>query len=315
MKQKKPIDKEKRAARVLAKYTSFPVKKPMELMEFLASQMPDASRTKLKSLLTKRVVYVDNVITTQFNFPLKTGMNVQISKDKGRKEFSSSLLKIVFEDEYLLVIDKREGLLSMGTDRQKERTAHSILNEYVQRSGKQFRAFIVHRLDKDTSGLMLFAKDEKTKFTLQDYWNEIVKDRRYVAAVSGEVEKDHGTITSWLTDNRVFVTYSSMTDNGGDKAVTHYKTIKRANGYSLVELELETGRKNQIRVHMQDLQHPVLGDSKYGDRKDPIGRLALHAFKLSFYHPITGKLMEFETPYPGSFKKLFLKIATPIEKK
>lgn len=314
MKQKKAVDKEKRAARVLAKYTTFPVKKPMELMEFLASQMPDASRTKLKSLLSKRVVYVDNVITTQFNFALKAGMNVQISKDKGRKEFSSSLLKIVFEDEYLLVIDKREGLLSMGTDRQKERTAHSILNEYVQRSGKQFRVFIVHRLDKDTSGLMLFAKDEKTKFTLQDYWNEIVKDRRYVAAVSGEVEKDHGTITSWLTDNRVFVTYSSLTDNGGDKAVTHYKTIKRANGYSLLELELETGRKNQIRVHMNDLQHPVLGDSKYGNGKDPIGRLALHAFKLSFYHPITGKLMEFETPYPSAFKKLFLRIATPAEK-
>lgn len=311
MKQKKPIDKAKRAARVLAKYTTFPVKKPMELMDFLASQMPDASRTKLKSLLSKRVVYVDNVITTQFNFPLKTGMNVQISKDKGRKEFSSSLLKIVFEDEYLLVIDKREGLLSMGTDSQKVRTAHSILNEYVQRSGKQFRAFIVHRLDKDTSGLMLFAKDEKTKFTLQDYWDEIVKERRYVAALSGEVEKDHGTVTSWLTDNKVFVTYSSMTDNGGDKAVTHYKTIKRANGYSLVELELETGRKNQIRVHMKDLQRPVLGDPKYGDGKNPIGRLALHAYKLSFYHPITGKLMDFETPYPGTFKKLFLKIATP----
>ncbi len=315
MKQKKAVDKEKRATRALAKYTTFPVKKSMELMEFLASQMPDASRNKLKSLLSKRVVYVDNVITTQFNFPLQPGMKVQISKDKGRKEFHSNLLKIVFEDEYLIVVDKREGLLSMGTDRQKERTAHSILNEYVQRSGKQFRVFIVHRLDKDTSGLMLFAKDEKTKFTLQDYWDEIVKDRRYVAALSGDVEKDHGTVTSWLTDNKVFITYSSMTDNGGEKAITHYKTIKRANGYSLVELELETGRKNQIRVHMKDLQHPVLGDVKYGDGKNPIGRLALHAFKLSFYHPVTGQLMEFETPYPPAFKKLFLKIATPVEKK
>lgn len=314
MKQKKAVDKEKRATRALAKYTSFPVKKPMELMDFLASQMPDASRTKLKSLLTKRVVYVDHVITTQFNFALQPGMVVQISKEKGRKEFQSNLLKIIFEDEYLLVIDKREGLLSMGTERQKERTAHSILNEYVQRSGKQFRVFIVHRLDKDTSGLMLFAKDEKTKFTLQDYWDEIVKDRRYVAALSGDMEKDHGTVTSWLTDNKVFITYSSMTDNGGEKAITHYKTIKRANGYSLVELELETGRKNQIRVHMKDLQHPVLGDIKYGDGKNPIGRLALHAFKLSFYHPITGKLMEFETPYPSAFKKLFLKVAPAVEK-
>ena len=313
MKQKKAVDKAKRATRALAKYTTFPVKKPMELMEFLASQMPDASRTKMKSLLTKRVVYVDNVITTQFNFALQPGMNVQISKDKGRKEFQSSLLKIVFEDEYLIVVNKREGLLSMGTDKQKERTAHSILNEYVQRSGKQFRVFIVHRLDKDTSGLMIFAKDEKTKFTFQDYWDEIIKERRYVAALSGDVEKDRGTVTSWLTDNKVFITYSSMTDNGGEKAITHYTTIKRANGYSLVELELETGRKNQIRVHMNDLQHPVLGDVKYGDGKNPLGRLALHAFKLSFYHPITGKLMEFETPYPPAFKKLFLKIAEPVQ--
>ena len=313
MKQKKAVDKAKRATRALANYTTFPVKKPMELMEFLASQMPDASRTKLKSLLTKREVYVDNVITTQFNFALQPGMNVQISKDKGRKEFQSSLLKIVFEDEYLIVVNKREGLLSMGTDKQKERTAHSILNEYVQRSGKQFRVFIVHRLDKDTSGLMIFAKDEKTKFTFQDYWDEIIKERRYVAALSGDVEKDRGTVTSWLTDNKVFITYSSMTDNGGEKAITHYTTIKRGNGYSLVELELETGRKDQIRVHMNDLQHPVLGDVKYGDGKNPLGRLALHAFKLSFYHPITGKLMEFETPYPPAFKKLFLKIAEPVQ--
>lgn len=307
------VNKEKLAARALAKYTSFHVKEPMELMEFLASKMPDASRNKLKSLLTKRVVYVDSVITTQYNFALKAGMRVQISKDKGRKEFHSSLLKIVFEDNYLIVVDKREGLLSIGTDKQKERTAHSILNEYVQRSGKQFRVFIVHRLDKDTSGLMLFAKDEKTKFTLQDYWNEIIKERRYVAAVSGEMEKDRGTITSWLTDNKVFFTYSSLTDNGGDKAITNYHTIKRANGYSLVELELETGRKNQIRVHMNDLKHPVLGDVKYGDGNNPLGRLALHAFKLSFYHPITGELMAFETPYPSAFKKLFLKVPVSAE--
>lgn len=308
-KEKKP--RRTLAEKARAKYTGYQVKQPMELMEFLATQMPEASRTKLKSLLSKRVVYVDNVITTQFNFPLKAGMDVLVSRDKSRKEFSSSLLKIVYEDSFLLVVDKREGLLSIGTDKQKERTAHTILNEYVQRSGKQFRIFVVHRLDKDTSGLMIFAKDEKTKFTLQDHWNEIIKERRYVAAVSGDLEKDHGTITSWLRDNKVYITYSSMSDNGGDKAITHYHTIKRANNYSLVELELETGRKNQIRVHMNDLQHPVLGDSKYGDGNNPIGRLALHAFKLCFYHPITGDLMKFETPYPAAFKKLFLKVTPP----
>lgn len=305
---KKKEKKEKPVARAKSKFTVFPVKEASELMDFLMKIMSGISRTTAKSLLSKRQVLVDNVITTQYNFMLKQGMKVQVSKEKGQKEFNSSVLKIVYEDAYLLVVNKREGLLSMGTDAQKDRTAHTILNEYVQRSGKQNRVYIVHRLDKDTSGLMVFAKDEKTKFTLQDYWDEIVKDRRYVAVVSGELEKDNGTITSWLKDNKVYVTYSSMTNNGGEKAITHYKVIKRANNYTLVELELETGKKNQIRVHMQDMQHPVLGDIKYGNGIDPLGRLALHAFKLHFHHPITGDLMKFETPYPAAFKKLMLKV-------
>lgn len=295
------------AERIKASMNVLKVSEPCELMTFLMNKFSGISRTAAKSLLAKRQVMVDNKITTQYNFELRPGMKVTVSKEKGKKEFTSSLLKLVYEDPYIIVIDKREGLLSIGTDKQKERTAHSILNEYVQRSGKNRRVFIVHRLDKDTSGLMVFAKDEKTKFTLQDYWDEIVIDRKYVAVLSGEIEKDFGTITSWLKDNKMFVTYSSMSNNGGDKAITHYKTIKRANGYSLVELELETGRKNQIRVHMQDLKHPVIGDVKYGDGNNPIGRLALHAFKLKFYHPITGEIMSFEVPYPSAFRKLLIK--------
>ena len=209
------------------------------------------------------------------------------------------------ETELLL---QMQGLLSVNTERQKERTAYTILNEYVQRSGRQFRVFIVHRLDRDTSGLMMFAKDEKTQRTLRDNWHEIVTDRRYVAVVEGSMEKDYDTVVSWLTDKTLYVS-SSEYDDGGSKSITHYKTIKRANGYSLLELDLETGRKNQIRVHMQDLGHPIIGDGRYGreDSPNPIGRLALHAFKLCFYPPVTGDLMEFETPYPAEFKKLFLK--------
>ncbi|WP_296121912.1 RluA family pseudouridine synthase [uncultured Bacteroides sp.] len=299
--------KEKITARARTQYTDYMVKEPMELMEFLAAKMPDASRTKLKSLLSKRIIYVDSVITTQYNFPLKPGMKVQISREKGRKEFNHKLIKIVYEDAYIIVIEKMQGLLSVNTDRQKERTAYNILNEYVQRSGKQHRVYIVHRLDRDTSGLMMFAKDEKTQHTLRDNWHDIVTDRRYVAVVVGEMEKDAGTVVSWLTDRKLYV-YSSPTDDGGQESITHYRTIKRANGYSLVELNLETGRKNQIRVHMQDLGHPIIGDGRYGlEDVNPIGRLALHAFKLCFYHPVTGELMRFETPYPGEFKKLFLK--------
>lgn len=296
------------AEKARARYTDYAVKEPMELMEFLALKMPDASRTKLKSLLSKRVVLVENVITTQYNFALKPGMKVQISKEKNKKEFRHPLLKIVYEDPYIIVVEKKEGLLSVGTDRQKERTTQHILSEYVGRSCRGNRIHVVHRLDRDTSGLMMFAKDEKTQRTLRDYWHDIVFDRRYVAVVAGEMEKDNGTLVSWLTDRTLYVS-SSKTDDGGQKAITHYRTIKRANGFSLVELQLETGRKNQIRVHMQDIGHPLIGDGRYGidGGPNPLGRLALHAFKLCFYHPVTNEVMEFETPYPAAFKKLFLK--------
>lgn len=280
----------------------------MELMEFLAAMMPEASRTKLKSLLSKRVVLVDKMITTQYNFPLKPGTKVQISKEKGKKEFHNRLLKLVYEDPYIMVVEKAHSLLSVNTERQKERTAFTILNEYVARSGRQRRVYIVHRLDRDTSGLMMFAKDEKTQHKLRDNWHDIVVDRRYVAVVQGEVERDAGTVISWLTDHTLYVS-SSPYDDGGAKSITHYRVIKRANGYSLLELRLETGRKNQIRVHVETLGHPVVGDGRYGyeDTPNPLGRMALHAFKLCFYHPVTGELMEFETPYPPEFKKLFLK--------
>ena len=292
-------------AKARSQYTDYMVKEPMELMTFLSTVMPQASRTKIKSLLTKRIVYVDNVITTQYNFPLKPGMKVQISRNKKVQEFHSRLLKIVYGDAYLIVVEKSEGLLSVNTERQKERTAYTILSEYVRRANKRNRIYIVHRLDRDTSGLMMFAKDEKTQHTLRDNWHEIVFDRRYVALVHGEMERNAGTVHSWLTDRTLYVS-SSPTDDGGKESVTHYHTVKRGNGYSLIELNLETGRKNQIRVHMQDLNHPIVGDGRYGREEDanPLGRLALHAFKLCFYHPVTGEMMHFETPYPASFKAL-----------
>lgn len=183
------MSKEKITARARAQYTDDFVKEPMELMEFLAAKMPQASRTKLKSLLSKRIVFVDNVITTQYNFPLQPGMKVQISRDKGNREFHHKLLKIVYEDAYLIVVEKMQGLLSVSTERQKERTACTILNEYLKRSGRNNRVYVVHRLDRDTSGLMMFAKDEKTQHTLRDNWHQIVFDRRYVAVVAGEMEK------------------------------------------------------------------------------------------------------------------------------
>ena len=217
--EKKKRPRRTAAEKARAQYTGYLVNEPMELMQFLAAKMPDASRTKLKSLLSKRVVYVDNVITTQFNFALKPGMRVQISKDKGRKEFNHRLMKIVFEDAYIIVIEKKEGLLSVATERQKERTAQSILTEYVQRSGRQNRIFVVHRLDRDTSGLMMFAKDEKTQRILRDNWHDIVTDRRYVAVATGEIEKNYDTVVSWLTDKTIYVSNSQYDDGGSNLSV------------------------------------------------------------------------------------------------
>lgn len=293
-------------ARSAAKYTVFHVTEPAELMAFLMQKMAGISRTRVKALLTNRVVLVDNTIQTRYNYPLLPGMEVQISKEKNNHDFRNPMLKILYEDAYLLVVEKKEGLLSVATDKQKERTAQHILNEYVKRQHRNNRIYVVHRLDRETSGIMMYAKDEKTQHSLRDNWHDIVYDRRYVAVVTGSMEKDEGTVSSWLTDRKLYVS-SSGVDDGGKYSVTHYRTIKRANGYSLVELQLETGRKNQIRVHMQTLGHPVVGDLRYGCEADPLGRLALHAFKLCFHHPVTHEKMVFETPYPSVFKSLFLK--------
>lgn len=293
-------------ARAAAKYTIYNVTEPDELMAFLMKKMDGVSRTRVKALLSNRVVLVDNVIVTQFNHPLKPGMKVQISRKKNMHEFRHPMLKIVYEDAYLIVVEKKEGLLSVATDHQKERTAQHILSEYVKRTHRNNRVFVVHRLDRETSGLMMYAKDEKTQHTLRDNWHDIVVDRRYVSIVMGDMERDQGQIRTWLTDRKLYVS-SSNYDDGGKLSITHYKTIKRANGFSMMELDLETGRKNQIRVHMSELGHPVVGDQRYGCEIDPLGRLALHAFKLCFYHPVTGELMEFETPYPTSFRNLMLR--------
>ena len=297
--------KEKRVARARNQYTDYIVREPMELMEFLAARMPQASRTKLKSLLSKRIVFVNQRITTQYNFPLQPGMKVQISREKGNHEFRNRLLKLVYEDAYLMVVEKEPGLLSVKTEREKERTAATILTEYLRRSNKRSQVYIVHRLDRDTSGLMMFAKDEQTQHTLRDNWHNIVTDRRYVAIVHGDMEQDYGTVRSWLTDGQYCV-LSSPTDNGGKLAVTHYKVVKTSRRYSLLELRLDTGRRNQIRVHLREEKHPVVHDPMYGYKDDvsPINRLALHAFRLGFTHPVTGKRMQFETPYPDSFLKL-----------
>lgn len=279
----------------------FKVLESDELLPFIMKKMDGISRTKVKNILTSGSVSVNGKIVTQHNFQLVAGMEVKIGKNHKINSIANQWVKIVYEDQYLFVVEKKAGIICHSPNPADE-TVQSILNQYLENNHQRCHAHTIHRLDRDTSGLMLFAKDKKIALKFEENWKETVYDRRYVALVHGEMSKQEGTISSWLKDNAQFVTYSSKYDNGGKFAVTHYKLIKVSNGYSLVELKLDTGRKNQIRVHLADIGFPVVGDPKYGDGDDKIGRLGLHAFKLCFKHPVTGQDLQFETPFPASFR-------------
>ena len=281
---------------------TFKVTKDAVLIEFIMEKMYGISRNRAKALITNRVVLVNNAITTHPLAELKAGQVVQIDRSKRKMSFHSNELDIVYEDPYLLIIDKHPGLLSMSNN-SRQQTVQTVLNRYLEKGGGRNTSHLVHRLDRDTSGLMVYAKDVQTQQSLINGWQQLVTDRRYIALVEGELENSRGRIQSWLTEDKRFITHSSPVDNGGKLAVTHYEVMASSNGYSLVECELETGRKNQIRVHMADLGHPVVGDHKYGSENDPIRRLGLHAYMLCFVHPVTGKHMRFETPVPALFEK------------
>lgn len=285
-------------------YVDYLVDENMPLMEFLTKVMKGASRTKVKEVLTQRMVYVDKVITTQYNHPLRKGQLVQIIKRRNIYELRNPFVSVVYEDMFLIVVEKRVGVVTSEPRGSRMNSVKKILNEYVKHKSQSFSVHLVHRLDRETSGLLVFAKSREIQQTFIDNWHFIVKDRRYAAIVEGRVEKDANTIVSWLTEGKNFTMESSPVDNGGQQAVTNYRVKRRNNNYSLMDLKLDTGRKNQIRVHMQDLGHPIVGDLKYGASNDPVGRVMLHAYKLEFTHPVTQEYMKFELPLPGEFTEL-----------
>lgn len=283
------------------RYTTFKVKAPIQLLDFIEQALQGISRSKAKAILGGGGVRVDHKNTKQFDLELKPGQLVEISKRKPKGELQSKFVKIVYEDPQLIVIEKAPGILSMASSHHSF-CVKKVLDDYFHRTHQKCCAHVVHRLDRDTSGLLVYAKTIEAEQILEHNWQDIVTDRRYMALVSGRMEQQSGTVKSWLKDNKAYFTYSSPTDNGGKYAVTHFRVLRSNDKHSLVELKLESGRKNQIRVHMQDLGHPVCGDTKYGNGDDPIGRLALHAFRLNFYHPITGEPLHFETGVPRKFQ-------------
>ena len=283
----------------------FVVKEPCELLEFLLKTFSGQSRNSVKSLLGSHRVSIDGAPVTQFNFKLYPGDTVIISDSAIRRKTRSNL-PIIYEDSDLIVINKPTKLLSVPSDNEKGSTAFRMVNDYLQQKDKHNRAFIVHRLDEDTSGILMFAKNDRMARALTDgdNWNNLVKKRGYYAIVEGILENKEGRVTSYLKKNSQNMMYSSKKKGDGQFAITDYKVVSETKDYTLVDVDIKTGRKNQIRVHFGDLGHHIIGDDKYGEPANPLKRLGLHAYELDIVNPLTGKLMKFKAPMPKEFSSL-----------
>lgn len=275
---------------------------PAGLMQFVAAKMPDTKRNDIKKWLKYGHLSLNGTVTTLFSAPVNPGDEVKVNLSRPFVVFRHPRLQLVYEDEDVIVVNKGYGLLSVGTQSfRKEESVYDILREYVKRQDPRNKLYVVHRLDRDTSGLLMFTKSEEACETLRHNWNNMVLERYYVALLEGSLEEDSGVIKSRLMENNQFVVYSTKDPDEGKLAVTRYKVLKRGNGLSLVEFSLDTGRKNQIRVHASDMGHPISGDRKYGAKESRLHRLCLHARSLRFAHPVTRKDMRFEIPIPQRF--------------
>ncbi len=285
---------------------TFTVENPDEkLLDFLYKAMPDRKRTTVKEYLKHNQVMVGQTVTRQWDQPLQPGDTVKVNTSREFQMFRNPRMQIVYEDDDIIVVNKGYGLLSMGTDTKSEGTAYWLLRDYVKRKDPRNKIFIVHRLDQHTSGLMMFAKTVQAKEAMQHNWNNMVLERRYIAIVEGGApDPSEGTVESYLAENSVHEVYSTKNKDEGQLAVTRYRTLRSRGGYAMVEVQLETGRKNQIRVHMKDLGHPIAGDRRYGAKTSPIHRLCLHAQTLRFVHPVTKRDMNFTSPLPPGFSRL-----------
>ncbi len=305
------------------------VQEPAQLMDFLIAKMGGMAKSSVKQLLGQRRVKVGAAIQTRHDYELKPGDVVTVSSGRGNSQLTHPKLKIVYEDDDLIVVNKQPGLLTVATTPgSSETTVMSILRAYVKKQNARANIYVVHRLDRETSGLLVFARSEELQHYMRTYWRQLVTDRTYIALAEGVLEPREGKITTWLTeDKRNAVVYSSPVDDGGDIAITNYKVLKTKNletslnsqlstinyqlstiNYQLVELHLETGRTNQIRVHLASKGCPVVGDRKYGhgNESSPIDRLCLHAKVLEFIHPVTEKKVRFESPVPKEFNHVLL---------
>lgn len=281
----------------------FKVKEQVELLAFLLEKYPSLSRNNVKNILSNHQVAVNGAPVSQYNLLLAKEDVVIVSKRRISKKERHDL-PIIYEDNELIVINKPSGLLTIPSDREKGRTAYRMVNDYVQQKDKHNRVFVVHRLDEDTSGVLVFAKNPKIMSVLKNNWSDIVRSRGYYAVVEGKMPKKEDTLIDYLAENSLNLMYVTPNHKVGKKCVTHYKVINSNDHYSLLKVNIDSGRKNQIRVQLGHIGHYVVGDDKYGEPSDPLKRLGLHAFELEFVHPITKKIMKFNAPIPKEFSKI-----------
>ena len=279
------------------------VKNEGELLDYLYNNL-DIPKKRIKQYLTHGAIFVNNNRTTKYDYKLIPGMTINIDTDNKNKKVLP--FDILFEDEHIIVVNKPSGLLTIATAKEKDKTLYHIVREYLVSKNKYAKVFIVHRLDKDTSGIVVLAKDLKTKNQLQENWNEYVSLREYVAVVNGCPKKEEDKIVQNLSETKTNLVYVDR-KGSGKEAITNYKVIKSSNKYSMLEVKIETGRKNQIRVALATIRTPIVGDIKYGDKKDKQSRLYLHANRLKMYYPVIKKDILFETSVPVEFKKLINK--------
>lgn len=275
------------------------VNKNSELLDYLYEHL-DMPKKRVKQYLVHGSIYVDEDRVTQYNYPLVAGMKIMV--DTNSKNVKKMPFEVLFEDDHLIVVNKPSGLLTIATEKEKERTLYHIVRDYVVSKNPRGRIFIVHRLDKDTSGIVLFAKDERTKNQLQENWNGYVSLREYTAVVSGHPKEESGQIVQYLKETKTNLVYVSRQEDG-KKAITNYSVVKSSKHYSMLKVTIETGRKNQIRVAFASKKISIVGDKKYGN-KDGANRLFLHANRLKLYYPVIKKDILFETAIPNEFKKL-----------
>lgn len=297
MKAVKPIKKKR--------ISQFEIEEQIELFSFLLITLKDYKRNKIKSMLAHKQFMVGDKIITQFNHELKVGDKVKVSWDSAFREVKYQGLKIIFEDDDIVVVDKKGGMLSISAGKTKAPTVYKTLLHHVQLDNPTASIFVVHRLDKAASGLMVFAKNKNSQVAFQKDWDKTVSKRRYIAVAQGTIEKDEATISNLIKENKALVMYVTTNPKEAKLATTHYSVIKKNEFYTLVDIWQDTERKNQARVHFKSIGHPIIGDKKYEATENPIGRMGLHLKVLTFIHPTTKKEVVFETKVPDDFLKVF----------